>query len=132
MKKQKHLAKTRKHDKEPTGNFRTEKDNNCKFKMLQVASRAEWRTGRKESMNLKIEQDVTQPEQQRENGLEKQINRASGICGTITEDVPFVSSDSWKKKRKRAELKNHSSKLPKFGKKIKTFRFNKMNKFQTG
>ena len=73
--------------------------------MLQVASRAEWRTGRKESMNLKIEQDVTQPEQQRENGLEKQINRASGICGTITEDVPFVSSDSWKKNRKRAELK---------------------------
>lgn len=37
-------------------------------------------------------------EQQRENGLEKQINRASGICGTITEDVPFVSSDSWKKR----------------------------------
>ena len=58
MKKQKHLAKTRKHDKEPTGNFRTEKDNNCKFKMLQVASRAEWRTGRKESMNLKIEQEM--------------------------------------------------------------------------
>lgn len=37
-------------------------------------------------------------EQQRENGLEKQINRASGICGTITEDVPLVSSDSWKKR----------------------------------
>lgn len=64
--------------------------------------------------------DVSQSEQQRENGLEKQINRASGICGSITEDVPFVSSDSWKK-RKRAGLKKHlkgnSSKLPKFGKK---------------
>lgn len=49
--------------------------------------------------------DVSQSEQQRENGLEKQINRASGICGSITEDVPFVSSDSWKK-RKRAGLKS--------------------------
>ena len=38
--------------------------------------------------------DVSQSEQQRENGLEKQINRDSGICGSITEDVPFVSSDS--------------------------------------
>ena len=26
--------------------------------MLQVGSRAEWRTGRKESMNLKIEQEM--------------------------------------------------------------------------
>ena len=47
-----------KHDEEPIGNFRTEKGNNYKFKMLQVGSRAEWRTGRKESMNLKIEQEM--------------------------------------------------------------------------
>lgn len=69
--------------------------------MLQVGSRAEWRTGRKESMNLKIEQEMflnLKSEQQRENGPEKQINRASGIHGTITEEVPFVSSDSWKKR----------------------------------
>ena len=73
--------RNRKHDKEPIGNFRTEKGNNYTFKMLQVGSRAEWRTGRKESMNLKIEQEMflnLKSEQQRENGLEKKVSRASG------------------------------------------------------
>ena len=51
--------------------------------------------------------EITQSEQQRENRLEKQINRASGICGTITKDVTFVSSDSWKERRRRAGLKKH-------------------------
>lgn len=76
--------------------------------MLQVGSRARMENREERVHEFKDRtRDVShlKSEQQR-NGLEKQDreNRASGICGTITEDVPLVSSDSWK--RKRAGLKN--------------------------
>lgn len=52
--------------------------------------------------------------------LEKQANNASRTCGTITESLTFLSPESQKEKRKKAELqvysKNNGGKLPKFGK----------------
>ena len=44
--------------------------------------------------------EITQSEQQRENRLKK-MNRASGICGTITKDLIFMSLESQKEKRKK-------------------------------
>ena len=50
--------------------------------------------------------EITQSEQQRENRLEKQINRASGICGTLTKALTFFSQGSWKERRKVVRLKS--------------------------
>ena len=39
--------------------------------------------------------EITRSEQQRENRLKK-VNRASGTFWTITKDLPFTSTESWK------------------------------------
>lgn len=52
--------------------------------------------------------------------MEKQANKASRTCGTITKSLTFLSLESQKEKRKKADLqaysKNNGGKLIKFGK----------------
>ena len=38
--------------------------------------------------------EITQSEKQRENSLEKKLNRATRACGTIIKDLTSVSSES--------------------------------------
>lgn len=47
--------------------------------------------------------EVTQSKQQRENRLGKIMNRASGTCGTTTNNLTFVSLDSWEEKKDNNE-----------------------------
>ena len=42
---------------------------------------------------------MTQSEQQRQNRFKKKHNRASGICGTITKDLTFMSLNSQEERR---------------------------------
>lgn len=50
--------------------------------------------------------------------MEKQANKASRTCGTITKSLTFLSLESQKEKRKKADLqaysKNNGGKLIKF------------------
>lgn len=47
----------------------------------------------------------------KENWLEKKMNRASGTCETVIEDLAFVSSESQKERRTSVGLKKYLKKL---------------------
>lgn len=44
---------------------------------------------------------------------QQQMNRASALCGTITKDLIFTSSEFQEQRRKRVGLEKHSKKYSK-------------------
>lgn len=60
-------------------------------------------------MNLMTEQEKSPNLKKRENILKKITNRLSGMCGTVTKDLAFVSS-KFQKERRRAGLKEYMKK----------------------
>lgn len=72
-----------------------------------MGSTSECKEQRKESANFHTEQWKLPNLDNKENRVEKIINRASEICETITKDLTPVSSESQKGRRNRSGPKRY-------------------------